>query len=234
MVSSVSFKGTFKVDNQNSAAFSKFQDYAHKMYAVNKELENGVKIGLEDSFIDGSFKYKAEQTLIVPDYMDTDVETFCANNGIKYKKYETKDLLNPKNITARIATAPNGYTRVNIDAEKLEKLIKNQDSNIQHCRDDYDKYFIDKVDTMLRCGEKIPATTLMIYDHNADNEKLKRYVDRFGVNNLNKNQIFADFNQRTDKPDHCVYFALKDMGINKIPVYVDDKSYEAGKILGLF
>ena len=238
MVSTVSFKGTFKVNNQDPVSFSKFQKFAHQTYAESKESENGVKIGFKDKFVskDGfeNFDYKAEQTLIVPDSMDTDVETFCANNGISYKKYETLDLLNPEKITSRIAEAPKGYTKVNVDVEKLKRLAENQDSNIKHCRSDYDKYFSDKVDTMLRCGEVIPVTTLMIYDHNADNESLKRYVHRFGVNNLNKNQVFVDFNQRTDNPDHCVYFALKDMGMKKIPVYVDDKSYQAGTILGLF
>jgi hypothetical protein len=43
-----------------------------------------------------------------------------------------------------------------------------------------------------------------------------------------------DFCQLYVEPDHCVYFGLRDLGMNKIPVYVDKQSYEAGKILGLF
>ena len=42
------------------------------------------------------------------------------------------------------------------------------------------------------------------------------------------------FCQRTNQPDHCTYFALKDLGMDKIPVYVNKQSYEAGRILGLF
>ena len=232
MISQVSFAGTYKVNNQNPDSFSKFQTYA-----LNKELEDGVKASLKDKIIPrgsfGSFDYKAEQTLIVPDYMDCDVETFCANNGISYKKYDTQDLLNPKSITSRIAYAPKGYRKVNIDVEKLEELAKNQNSNLDHCRSDYDKYYFDSVDTMLRNGDKIPTTTLTIQNPSG-NEDLRRYVDRFGANRLNDEQIFIDFNQKTDDPDHCVYFALRNVGIDKIPVYVDSQSYEAGSILGLF
>lgn len=232
MVSSVSFTGTYKVNNQNPKTFSKFQNYA-----LNKGLEDGVKTILKDRIIKrgnhGSFDYMAEQTLIVPDYMDVDVENFCANNGISYKKYDTKDLLNPKTITSRIACAPEEYKKVNVDVKKLEELAKNQSSNLEHCRSDYDKYYSDSVDTMLRSGDDIPATTLRILDPSGNND-LRRYVDTFGVEHLNDEQIFIDFSQKTDNPDHCVYFALKDMGIDKIPVYVDSQTLEAGHILGLF
>lgn len=237
MVSTVSFKSTYKVNNQNPDAFSKFQKLAHQTYAQNKELGTGVKIGLKDKFVPsrgyGKFNYYAIQTLIVPDSMDSDIETFCANNGISYRKYETPDLLNPQSVISRIDYAPDGYRKVHVDAKKLEELAKKQDSNLEHCRSDYDKYYSDKVDTMLRCGDKIPATTLVIQNHSG-NEDLRRYINRFGVNNLNENQLFIDFNQKTNNPDHCVYFAFKDMGINKIPIYVDNQSFEAGHILGLF
>ena len=237
MISKVSFGSTYKVSNDNPASFPKFRDFAHQTYALHKELNTGVKIGLKDKFIQNGgyddFIYKAEQILIVPDSMDIDVETYCANNGINYKKIDTKDLLNPETITSRIAYAPDGYRKVNVDAEKLEELAKKQDSNLKHCRSDYDKYYSDKIDTMLKSGDKIPATTLVIQNHSG-NENLSRYVNKFGVNNLNDGQLFIDFNQKTNSPDHCVYFALKDMGINKIPVYVDKQSFEAGNILGLF
>ncbi len=114
-----------------------------------------------------------------------------------------------------------------------EELAKNQSSNLDHCRSDYDKYYSDSVDTMLRNGDDIPATTLIIQDPSGNNA-LRRYVDTFGVEHLNNEQIFVNFNQKTDNPDHCVYFALKDMGINKIPVYADSQTLEAGHILGLF
>ena len=232
MVSQVSFAGTYKVNNQNREAFAKFQKYSNE-----QTINTDVKAGLKDEIIKkqgfGNFDYKAEQTLIVPDCMDLDVETFCANNGISYKKYDTKDLLNPASITSRIAQAPKDYMTVRVDVKKLEELAKNQSSNLEHCKSDYNEYYQDRVDTMLKNGDEIPATTLSIYSPSG-NEDLKRYVDNYGSNNLNDNQIFIDFEQKTNNPDHCTYFALEDIGIDKVPVYVDATTYEAGNILGLF
>ena len=232
MVSSVSFTGTYKVNSQNFDKFSKFQNYA-----LNKELEDGIKTNLKDKFEKkiGSegFDYKAEQTLIVPDDMDYDVESFCAVNGISYQKYNTSDLLNTESIISRISNAPQGYKKVNVNVEKLEELAKNQDNNFSHCKYDYNKFYSDTIDTMLRSGDEIPASTLIIHNP-SNNEDLKKYVDNFGAENLNDGQIMTYFTQSTDDPDHCIYFALKDKGINEIPVYVDKQSYEAGNILGLF
>ena len=210
----------------------KFQNYALK-----KEKEKGVSTNLKEIIITkdgfGNFDYKAEQTLIVPDYMDFDIETFCANNAISYKKYDTKDLLNPKSLISRIEDAPGGYKKVYIDNKKLEKLSENQYNNFAHCKNDYEKYYSDSVNVMLRSGDKIPASSLAIYNLSG-NQDLKYYVESFGADNLNKEQLIIGFNQKTDDPDHCIYFALKDMGFDNIPVYVDDETYEAGRILGLF
>lgn len=232
MTSSISFKGTYVVDNQNPRSFAKFSSFA-----LDKEKEYGVKTILKDKVTSngkfGNINYKAKQILIVPDRMDTDVETFCANKGISYKKLSTKDLLNPDLIAGRIKNPPEGYKRVDVDSEKLKKLIKNQANNLDHCKKDYNKYYKDATDTMLKKGDAITASTFRIYS-TSGNEDLKRFVERYGAKNLNDNQIIVDFNQKTDEPDHCMYFALKDLGMKKIPVYVDERTYEAGKILELF
>jgi len=242
MVSAISFTGTYKVNfnNNNPDNFLKFQEYA-----LDKEMREGVKTILKDRIVkngDGeNFNYEAERTLIVPDNMDIDVETFCANNGISFQKLETNDLLNPKNVVDRIQEPPKGFTKVDIDVEKLEDLIETQNSNLEHCESDYEKYYYDSLDTMLRSGDKIPASTLYINPNNGyigfrkeGNEILKRYVNMFGVRGLNDKQVGLFFTQRTKNPDHCVYFALKDMGLKKVPIYVNEQSYEAGKILKLF
>ena len=232
MISPISFSGTYKVNSQNPNSFSKFYNYA-----LDKEYEDGVRTILKEDIVErennGGFCCKVEQTLIVPDYMDLGVENFCANNGIKNKKHSTISLLRPNSIKSRIASAPEGYKKVNVDVKKLEELAKNQASNFEHCRGDYKKYYSDKVVTMLRSGDEIPATTLTIRNHSG-NDNLKRYVNYFGVKNLNDKQIVLGFKQKTDDPDHCLYFALKDIGLKKIPVYVDDESYFAGRVLGLF
>ena len=232
MISPISFTSTYKVSDHDNIKLYKFQQFA-----LDKESEMGVKAISSGKFIkranSATYDYKPEQTLIVPDYMDCDVEKFCANNCISYTKYDTKDLLDPKHIAARIACPKGGYRVVQVDAKKLEELAQNQESNFEHCRSDYDKYYTDSVDTMFRKNREVPASTLVI-NNPSGNKNLWRYVNVYGVNRLNDEQVMFDFVQKTDDPDHCVYFALKDMGLEKIPVYVDSQSYEAGKILGLF
>ena len=187
-----------------------------------------------------NFKYKAEQTLIVPDSMDLDVEMYCANRGIKYKKITTGDLLQLESIKSRIEKAPAGYHKVYVDADKLEELSTNQSSNLDYCREMYNKHFSDEVDTIIKSGDKILATTLFInpeegyFEFGKGNKHLKKYVETFGVERLNKDQIGLYFAQRTNQPDHCTYFALRDLGMGKIPVYVNNQNLETGKILGLF
>ena len=105
MISPISFSSTYKVNNEDPKAFSEFQKYA-----LNKEYKDGVKTFLKDRATRKGmdFKYKAEQTLIVPDSMDWGVEMYCANRGIKYKKITSEDLLQIEAIKSRIrrATGP--------------------------------------------------------------------------------------------------------------------------------
>ena len=238
MISPISFSSTYKVNNEDPKAFSEFQKYA-----LNKEYKDGVRTFLKDRATRKGmdFKYKAEQTLIVPDSMDCDVETFCANNGIEYKKYTKEDL------TGIIKEAPKGLETVFVDADKLEELIKSQMTNIPECEAIYydnGKYggtnYYNQINEMINNGEKIPATTLMINpdgDHlnfEEGNKKLKKFVNSFENHRLYKNQITIKFMNRTNFPDHCVYFALRNLGLDKIPVYVSEQTGEAGRILGLF
>ncbi|MBR1617800.1 hypothetical protein IJ670_06575 [bacterium] len=234
MITPISFASTYKVNNKNKSAFGKFHTYA-----LNKENENGVCAIFNDSLtIKGgrkrsAYEYFAEQTLIVPDYMDDSVENFCYQNGIHYKKISNNELFNKKELLQRVDAPKEGYRKANVDSKKLMELASRQLNNFSHCKHDYDMYYAQSVDTMIKSGEKIPATTLHIASY-SDNQDLRRYVNNFGVENLNEEQVMLDFVQQTDNPDHCVFFALQDLGMDKIPVYVDEKSYEAGKILGLF
>lgn len=229
MSSNVSFRSTFLVNNQNNNQhnFNMFTNYAYD----KESKSSGIKTIFKDKF-EGN-NYSAKTTLIVPDEIDNEIETFCKNKGISFTKLKTEELLNPRTITDRIAEAPKGYQIAYVDSEKLENLIGNQISNINHCEEDFDKYFENKVNTMFLNGKDIPATTLKIIPLYGDNTNLEEYVENYGANRLNMNQINIDFTQQTDSPDHCTYFALKAMHLNKIPVYVDDETLEAGKILGI-
>ena len=60
------------------------------------------------------------------------------------------------------------------------------------------------------------------------------YVEKFGADSLNDDSLFVDFVQMTNEPDHCMYFAMKNIGMKKIPVCVDERTRELGEKMGLF
>ena len=74
----------------------------------------------------------------------------------------------------------------------LKKLIKNQNSNIKHCEKDYYSCYYDDVDFAIKSADEIDATTLEIY-YAADcykPEEALAYIEKYGKDNLNKNQFF--------------------------------------------
>ena len=46
---------------------------------------------------------------------------------------------------------------------------------------------------------------------------------------LNKNQLFIDFSG----DDYCTYFALRDLGMKDIPVYMNKDSFLLANTLGI-
>ena len=121
---------------------------------------------------------------------------------------------------------------VTLKADKLEELLKSQDSNYDHCKYTYENYFKDDTMDMLKSGEKIPAMKIAITENMADD--VLDYIDKFGADKLNKDSLIIDFLQTVDEPNHCLYFAMKELGMNEMPVCVGYRTYDIGRKLGLF
>ena len=79
----------------------------------------------------------SKYTITAPDTEDAGIETILANLGVKFEKISTKDLLKPNAIRHRIKRAPKGYVLAAVNSQKLEELVKNQDTNFEHCKHDY-------------------------------------------------------------------------------------------------
>ena len=212
-------------------------------YKINHSfnLNNAVSLGdlidkCEQDKIPYNLQYGRNSimtTIAAADSQDKDVETMCARLGINYKKYSTDSLMTPQAIMCRVAQPPKGMQMVKIDADKLEKLIASQhDNNIGHCEKDYKKYYLSDTDFMLKSGDEIPASTLYINPEMGKDNMLE-YIKRFGKERINPDSIYINFSQRTDKPDHCVFFAMKDRGMTEIPVYMNQDSYEVANALGI-
>ena len=241
MITNISFSGTYKVNSRAQDSIKKFNIFSH--YAASKtNPKKGVYIYHKDGFgthPKNSFGHWAEITLIVPDKMNADVEKFCANNGIKFKKLENSFLLSPKTIKKRIVPAPKGYSLVDVDVEKLEKLAKNQDSNIEYCKNCYDNFNKRYAEFTLKKGNKFFTAALSI-NGRCGAENLIDYIDKFGTQNFDENQISIKLAQieiageKFPSPNDSLYFALKNIGMEKVPVYVDEQTLNIGNKLGLF
>ena len=226
MISKVSLGSTYKVQynsNDKNANFEKFSAFGDYPYT------EGSLMTLKDKFKRDN--YFAERILIVPDSQDKDVEAYCKRYGIEFVKHTNDELLNPQNVISRIENAPRGYTKVNLDVEEFEKLLnRTKESNVKGCEEDYNKYFKQEMDFMLKSGDKIPATALFI-DSNLYGD-FDRFVNLYGAKNVKPTIDFAQISP--NHHEHCMYFALRDLGMKKVPVYVNENSYKVGHKLGLF
>lgn len=234
MVSDISFTSTYKVSNLNNGhdRFSSFQDLA-----LDKECEKGVgvsfKDGFETSFPHSYGSYVAQYTLCVPDEMDSEIEQYCLYNNIKYTKYTDKELLNIDTIEQRIKEPEEGMTLARVDIDKMRKLLIDQYSNIEHCKRDYKKYYKEHIDFMLKSGDEFPVSTISIVPDSANTDDAVTYIKRYGIDLIEPGLLFVDFSQRTNEPDHCVYFALQNLGMKNIPVYMNADSYKLADALGI-
>ncbi len=236
MISPVSFGSTYKIHSQNLGDDANRKKHFNVMDYCDKQ---GIDIRTEESWGEQKSpisipEYSVKTTIIAPDSQDKNLEAFFSVLGIDFKKHSTEDLMNPKAIEKRVMDAPKGMRTVKIDPDKLFSLIDKQPiNNIEHCESDYKTYYKDNTDFMLKSGDEIPATTLYLNPF-MGSEKALEYLKRFGEDTMNRDSMSVDFSQRTDDPDHCMFFAMIDAGLSEVPVYVDKDSYAVGKAMGLF
>lgn len=178
--------------------------------------------------------YDFHINIIASDQKDGVVETYLANRGIKFKKVSTKNLLDKSNIESRIKEPSEDMKLVKINSEKLDEILKTQVNNIRYCEENYNNYYKDNIDLMIKSGDKIPATTFHVVPAGESVEDSIDYINKFGADRLNNDQLILMFNQYTDNPDHCMFFGMKDLGMDNVPVYINKDTYEIGNSLGLF
>ncbi len=228
-MNTVSFGSTFKISSNNYQNQSSIADFC-----ADNELDYSYNVESRKRTLYSSPVTKVNTTIIAPDNKDSLIETFLANKGIKFNKLDTKELFDKSKIEKRIDRPTKDMKLVKIDAKKLDKLIHNQDQNIDYCESTYDKYFKDSVESVIKSGDKIPATTLYITPMGESVEDTVKYIHSYGEDRLNDNQLSFIFNQESfDKPDQCMFFGMKDLGMDKIPVYMNEDSCKLANALGI-
>ncbi|MBO5948622.1 hypothetical protein J6Q66_07290 [bacterium] len=221
MISAVSFGSTYKINHPFTTLTSKKMDATYDLLDKCEQR----RIRTSETMKTDSMSV----TIVSPDCLDSYIETLCANRGIEFKKITNDELMDKDMILSRVQKAPEKMIKAKINAEKFEKLVsQHPESNIKYCQKEYDRYFEDATNFMLKKGSKFPATTMYITT-SMDKEDAILYKQMNGVENFNKNSIQFNFAQRTNDPDHCVYFAMKEAGIKNIPVYMSQDTYDLAK-----
>lgn len=230
---SVSFGSTYKINSGS--------DFRSQSKVVDFCMDNNIDYGIKHERTkqyDGrrvKNSLNLSTTIDAPDKKDKMIEAFLANQGIKFKKINPKETMNPEKMLSRLKDAPENMEIAFVSPEKLKKVIVNQDSNIPHCKSDYQKYYRPDINSAIKGGDEIPATSLVIVSLNELPDEMVDYIDTFGADNLNKGQLSVFFNQsRGSLPNQCMYFGMEDLGMDKIPVYVDEDTHKIGEALGLF
>ena len=231
MISPVSFGSTYKLQPINDDA--KLKGYQQTMtYCEKNHISNKEEYTHQYNKQTGRYYFALTSTIVAPDDRDANIEKILNNYGINFYKIDTKEITKPLKIESRIAPPQEGYKLVKVNSEKLDKYLTEQMGNFEHCENDYNKYYKEDTNFMLKSGDVIVAPTLYITPA-SDKKSLTDYINVFGANNLNPNSIYFDLSQRSDYPDHCMFFAMKDTGMKNIPVYLNQDSYDIAKELGL-
>lgn len=147
-----------------------------------------------------------------PDEIDETIETILLSNGIDFHKTSKEFALKPENIISRIQVDPyfnHSHSLVEIDVEKFDKLFKE------------DKLSYIEPQGTNGIGER--------YNNFVDYLKTNKPINasRVYVNVLDE-EICAAIGDGRHR-----FAVLRDMGIKKLPVAMDETSIKNAKKFGL-
>lgn len=230
MIPSISFGSTYKVNNivNNKENFEKFETFAFRQ-RVNHGAESKTKKHTASEF---PYIPSSECTLAIHDRYDYIVDSYLENRGIKFKKMPTEDVLNPQTICSRTKKPKKGMFQVPINTDRLKRLCDLNFSNYSLSERDYYDYYESDVEFMLRSGDEYPATTIHIKGKQSTEKELEN-IKKFGPYLLEPGHFYIELTKKADDYDHLVLFALRDMGVKNVPVYVDKDTYKIADALGI-
>lgn len=239
MITPISFTSSFLVKAKNNGTsgkkFRKFVKHANRI-ARNSPNEGITVQHVEQPQKRISYEIDERCAVWVPDSKDNSVSSYCKRNGIQFEKI---------NVLDRKLAKPEERHLVVIDCDKFEKILDGQVSNIKQREKEYetrykeDIYSIFKndstpVSTTVSTPISIPVTKICIFANDeVTSSTLRRYKnsEKSVVPNPNELQIFIGNNK--DLLSRYSYFGYKDMAIKRIPVCMDNISYEFAKKLGI-
>ncbi len=234
MISKISFKSTY-IATLNKTGKDKF--YAFTNFALMNSHAYGAFSMLTDkTSTQLPFKYSSDCILIVPKSNNNEVEGFCKSRGIFIEKIPTENLSVSKKILEKIKPPEQGKQIVFVNFKKLEKLAKKQCSNFALCERNYKEIPNKKSLLKSRNNTPIKTSTLHIKPTRtyASSDELLNFLAKGDNKIIDNETLFVYFSLEKENQDYCTYFALRDLGLKYIPIYVDKETYKIGHALKLF
>lgn len=220
-LSSTPFTSTFKFKYEaNNGLNSGANQVKVDNFAFKNNMNYETELQDVDCSIPNSSEVYATGTLYAPDCKDMDVETFCKIHGIQFTKIPSSPLISQRAVLSRCVLPKDcGDKKMALlDTKKFENAYMTSPfGNIQACEDMYATQYASQIHDVISSGEEITVPELYI-------------------NGPSEGRLPASFvfNQTDNEANHCLYFAMKNIGMTKVPVAVDRHTYEVGCELGLF
>ncbi len=218
-ISPISFGSIYNFDFKINTVQNNFdqhwelQNYCNKNdYEYITKFYSSNKLSKDESNID-----EAQSFATVPDEKDVTFEAFCKQKNIDFIKYPSVD---SKKILSKIDSKQGGIWL--IDANLFEHSIPIYNlKNYLNCKKNYELVYKPAFSKLLDNETKLEPPVLFF-----------NYKDN--LKDSPKNQIIeAMFDESGEVPAYCIYFALKDSGINEIPVKLDENSARLANDWGL-
>ncbi len=222
MISPISFGSIYKVQ-------SSCQSLETKQDNVTQLVDYCYNNGVETIDVMDPKRKEVITTIYSPDDFDEKLESYCAVNGIKYNKCDTVAYKNIKNIEDRVDKPRYGYETVYVEPEKFDEYLYLPGGNAAKCEDDYKRRFKEQCDNEALYAKKVSPSTVKVYFLREGLAKLaKMYGDDY-----KKEMTIVKIDDSLGNNNQCMYFALRDCGCDKVPIFVDGDTKSFLTILGV-
>lgn len=171
-------------------------------------------------------------TINAPQDKDIDIETICANRGIKFIKKGAEDIKDVEAIKKRIKTP---YTKqiVYVDAQRLEEISKEQHSNIKEAREKYENGGNQIAMDRIESGNPLQLPTLTIASCISSDDDAIEDLQDYGSDFITPISYYMDLDPYSKDGNENLFFAMQELGMKNVPVYIDPKNYDLIKAMDL-
>ena len=171
-------------------------------------------------------------TINAPEEKDVDIETICANRGIKFIKKSAEDIKDIEGIKKRLKTP---YTKqiIYVDAKRLEEIAKEQHSNLAECREKYENGSKEIAMDRIESGNPLYLPTLNIAPCASSEDEAIEDLQDYGSDFIPPVSYYIDLDRYSKDGNENLFFAMQELGMKNVPVYIEPENYELIKAMDL-